>query len=313
MQKKDLVLGHTTRFLKKQRFAMALIGSIVTTHALLSSDGSPRVTLPASFPQEKLGVYETIGQRSSMEDTHRIVVTSPQEGFFALFDGHGGKGVADYAAQWLYPTIKAKLTAHPQKPDSRHIARIFKESFAELNKNILENPAWSNTGTTAVVSLIQDGVLYTAHIGDSRAVLSRKNNPLELTRDHKPNRPDEQKRIEALHGKVVFARGCHRINGSIAVSRAFGDNINRPFVSAEPEISQILLTNDDNFLMLACDGVWDVLSSEDAVLYGETFSCAEQPYHKSAQIVGEIALDAQSTDNISIIMVGLNYFMKHNS
>ena len=89
-------------------------------------------------------------------------------------------------------------------------------------------------GTTAVVALVQDDTLTIAHVGDSRAVLCRKNGKAEaITQDHKPELEAEKKRIEALGGFVSYL-GCWRAMGILAMSRALGDLFLKPYVSAEP-------------------------------------------------------------------------------
>lgn len=101
-------------------------------------------------------------------------------------------------------------------------------------------------------------------MGDSRAVLVRKGGSiLPLSNDHKPTRPDEKKRIERAGGSVVGGR----VMGRLAVSRAFGHKKMKTtgVMSAEAEVISTQLCNTDQFVILACDGLWDVMGAKDAV------------------------------------------------
>ena len=122
-------------------------------------------------------------------------------------------------------------------------------------------------GCTAVVGLIIGKMLYVANVGDSRCVLSRKGRSEELSEDHKPNSPDEMKRVIKAGGFV----GNGRINGTLNLSRAIGDlefkqnkdlKPEDQMVTAKPDIRRIELCEDDEFVILACDGIWDCMTSQ---------------------------------------------------
>jgi serine/threonine protein phosphatase PrpC len=120
--------------------------------------------------------------------------------------------------------------------------------------------------------------IVSCNIGDSRAILSRNGQAIDLTKDHKPELPEEKSRIEKVggfikwdgdvdkKGKPIAGRGVYRVNGNLALSRAVGDMYMRPFVVATPDIT--LFDGDwknDEFIIVATDGFWDVFSSEYAV------------------------------------------------
>ena len=117
------------------------------------------------------------------------------------------------------------------------------------------------SGTTAVCAFISNENIYVANCGDSRAVLSRNTVPIFSTVDHKPILPGEKERIQNAGGSVMI----QRVNGSLAVSRALGDydykNVVElgqceQLVSPEPEIFCKERDPHDDFMVLACDGVW---------------------------------------------------------
>jgi len=126
-------------------------------------------------------------------------------------------------------------------------------------------------GSTAVMCCISPMFITTANVGDSRAVLCRNGIAIDLSQDHKPTAPAELVRITKAGGWVGQTG---RINGKLAVSRAIGDfaykqNRSVPreeqVVSGTPDVRVVERRGDDEFLLIACDGVWDVISSQDAV------------------------------------------------
>ena len=142
-----------------------------------------------------------------------------------------------------------------------------------LDEEMRQKPEISSgddkSGSTAVCVLVSPWHVYIANCGDSRAVLCRRGVPAVCTLDHKPTVPAEKERIQRAGGSVMI----HRVNGSLAVSRALGDfeykNVEgrgptEQLVSPAPEVF-IEARNDseDQFLVLACDGIWDVMSNED--------------------------------------------------
>jgi serine/threonine protein phosphatase PrpC len=198
---------------------------------------------------------------------------------------------------------------------------------------------WSYQGSTAVAAWIHEEkssstegngsqpsppqhTIITANVGDSRAILSRNASAIDLTRDHKPNDPIEEERIEARGGYVAWCgdtdtqgnpiegSGIYRVNGNLALSRAIGDRSERPAVCAEPEISVTTITPEDEFLVLATDGLWDVMSSSDVVAFIHALleAAADDETEKEfiASSVVEEALRRGTWDNITVIIVWLN-------
>jgi protein phosphatase 2C family protein 2/3 len=122
------------------------------------------------------------------------------------------------------------------------------------------------SGSTVAMAAFSGRTLYTALLGDCRIVLSRAGKAIELTKDQKCNTLEERMRVEALGGHVEF----NAVNGELEVSRSVGDSrvaTGRKLLglSAEPEVGVHYLADDDEFIIIACDGLWDALSSEQAV------------------------------------------------
>ncbi|CAL5035648.1 unnamed protein product [Urochloa decumbens] len=188
-------------------------------------------------------------------------------------------------------------------------------------------------GSTAVVTLLVRGTVVVANCGDSRAVLCRGLAgvpPIPLSYDHKPNRPDELARIHAVGGQVMYKR----VRGVLAMTRALGDRKLRPDVIAEPEITITERMADDQCLILASDGMWDVISNEtvchvarQCLEYGNSPPVdpraassstaaaatataarghgAEPRCSRAAWVLGRLALARETADNISVIVVDL--------
>ncbi|KAL4855454.1 putative protein phosphatase 2C 11 [Chlorella vulgaris] len=147
-------------------------------------------------------------------------------------------------------------------------------SGQQAPESTLQPEATVQAGCTAVVALLMGDRLYVANAGDSRAVLCRGGKALAMSEDHKPAAPDERARIMAAGGFLSEIGGITRVNGNLNLSRAIGDlryKMNADLepkdqiISAEPDVTSQQLTAEDTFLVLACDGIWDVMTSQQVV------------------------------------------------
>lgn len=130
-----------------------------------------------------------------------------------------------------------------------------------------ERNEWVDGSTALVVAISKDEIVV-ANAGDARAVMvTRKGDDgvhIEaLSTDHSPSSPSEQARIESMGGLVVYKGGVGRVMGVLCVSRSIGDVQLRPYVSAEPEIKVVERGDEQLFVVMATDGLWDSLSSQD--------------------------------------------------
>lgn len=133
-------------------------------------------------------------------------------------------------------------------------------AFSSLDQQALELFAGESCGSVALCALIIGEKLIIANLGDSRALLLRKNWEIQqLSTEHTPEKPEECERIEKLGGYVLNVAGKARLQGSLAVSRAVGDAAYRPFLSNVPDIREFSLQKNDKFLVLATDGLWNVI------------------------------------------------------
>ncbi|KAI8368185.1 phosphatase 2C-like domain-containing protein [Radiomyces spectabilis] len=217
------------------------------------------------------GASSMQGWRVHMEDAHAAIPynATTNASYFAVFDGHGGS----YAAKYSSENHHKKIFESNAYKANRICEALRRANFA-IDEDLRHDEAYANdcSGCTAIVAVLTSkNVLYVSNAGDSRAVISTSNGKaIPLSHDHKPTNATESARIRNAGSYVEFGR----VNGSLALSRALGDlgfkdNNQLPpekqAVTADPEISEHELTDNDEFMILACDGIWDCLTNQEAV------------------------------------------------
>ncbi|XP_043716619.1 probable protein phosphatase 2C 76 [Telopea speciosissima] len=241
------------------------------------------------------------GKRASMEDFYDVKM-SKIDGqtvcLFGIFDGHGGSRAAEFLKEHLFEN----LMKHPKFMTDTKLA--ISETYQRTDMDFLdaESNTYRDDGSTASTAVLVGNHLYVANVGDSRAVISKAGKAIPLSEDHKPNRSDERKRIESAGGVVMWA-GTWRVGGVLAMSRAFGNRLLKPFVVAEPEIQEQEIGDEFECLVLASDGLWDVVPNEDAV----SLARAEEEPEAAARRLTETAYNRGSADNITCIVVRFNH------
>ncbi len=273
--------------------------------------GGYEKTGPAAAAAAAAAVNDQSGRTTTGQQGSSVVSaaqsTTPQRhdlkgGFFAVFDGHGGARAAEFCASQLHEL----LAQHPLLETDP--ATALRDSCRQLDQAWLRSAArlGYDDGSTVVAALIVKGVVHIANIGDSRALICGKTGRCTpLTSDHKPNREDEKRRIEALGGRIVY-HGTWRVEGILALTRAIGDQRLKRFITAEPEVRSHVISADDHWLVLATDGVWDALNSQDACDLVRT--CADG--REAALRLARAAYKLGSQDNITALVVDLRPY--HN-
>ncbi|XP_071455180.1 probable protein phosphatase 2C T23F11.1 [Hetaerina americana] len=216
----------------------------------------------------KVGASCMQGWRINMEDSHTHILSLPDDpgtAFFGVYDGHGGAKVAQHAGKHLHKFIS-------RRPEYKagNIEEAIRQGFLEIDQSMQESLGDELAGSTAVIVIIKDNKLFCGNVGDSRAIASIGGKVEVLSLDHKPSNDIEMKRIQAAGGWVEY----NRVNGNLALSRALGDFMfkknekkkpEEQIVTAYPDIEVRELTSDWEFVLLACDGIWDVMSNEEVV------------------------------------------------
>lgn len=262
--------------------------------------------------------FSAIGKRETNEDEHIIFLnldgkTYPKlahVNLFCVFDGHGGKEVSTYLAKKILKYI-LKQTSFPlsDKYINSMSDRLQQKIIHDLKNKAL------HVGSTALIAIqyMKDGRLWLQVIntGDSRSIISSNGVGIALSTDAKPGSKEEKKRIQSLGGKLEFDGFDFRIEG-ISVSRSYGDMIAYPYITHRPTCQTKMLTSTDQFFILACDGLWDVVSTQEAVNYVLSFydssSGKLRPKDKRknvAKALVDLALKKKSKDNLTIIVAML--------
>ncbi|KAH9089905.1 hypothetical protein Ae201684P_014660 [Aphanomyces euteiches] len=242
-------------------------------------------------------------KRRSMEDALRVVDEfggKSTDGFFGLYDGHGGREISTYLKENLHASVLNELSQDGAAAD---VPTCIQRAFVLTDADCCELQEAKNAGSTAAIAFIrQEGdvrALYAANVGDSRIVLCRNGKAERLTEDHKPDIPSEAMRICDAGGFVMH----NRTSGVLAISRSFGDRELKKWVIAQPYQSRSILDASCSFVILACDGVWDEMDDQDAVDLILALPVSHRAY--AAQTIVNTARDRGSCDNISAIVVFL--------
>ncbi|KAI0761953.1 PP2C-domain-containing protein [Trametes elegans] len=269
-------------------------------------------------------VTEMQGWRIAMEDAHTIRLKLDEESeaadsntFFAVYDGHGGSAVAQYAGQHLHERL-VKDDAYKQKD----YPLALKHAFLGTDEDIRSNPDFARdaSGCTAVAALVtKDDKIYVANAGDSRSVISVKGEAKMLSHDHKPYEEEEKNRIVAAGGYIEYGR----VNGNLALARALGDfeykknaslGPEAQIITSNPEVIEHTITEEDEFVIIACDGIWDCLSSQQAVNVVRLLISQGRKLDSIVEEICELCLAPDTTtgagvgcDNMTIMIVALRH------
>lgn len=197
-------------------------------------------------------------------------------------------------------------------------ATALKDGFLSADKALIYYPPYKEDGSgcTATTALFANNKIYVANAGDSRTVLSVKGIAKPLSFDHKPQHEGEKSRIINAGGFV----GSDRVNGNLALSRALGDfDFKRDYfrlpeeqiVTALPDIISHEITPDDEFLVLACDGIWDCMNSQAVVEYVRRQIAMGIPLEVICENIMDHCISPSSDmsgigcDNMTILIVGI--------
>jgi len=269
--------------------------------------------------QVKVGSSCMQGWRVSMEDAHcHILSLSPEDpdaSYYGVFDGHGGAKVAAFSANNLHRYIVRR-----DEYKEGDMEEALRQGFLECDLAMRTEESLKDemAGCTAVVVLTKGKELWCANAGDSRCVAGVGGVAKALSSDHKPMDTKEKARIEAAGGFVEF----NRVNGNLALSRAMGDFVFKmnPKLSAEeqivtslPDIVHEVVEEDWDFIILACDGIWDVLSNQEVTDFvTERLGRAMEPEDICEELMNRcLSPDCQmgglGCDNMTCVLVCLTH------
>ena len=237
-----------------------------------------------------VGAAADIGRRPYMEDRWALQPT-PGGLFAAVYDGHGGSRVADRAAADLHLAVWRALRAGLDPADA------LRQAFGELDAATAD----AECGSTVAALLLTPESVTTAHVGDSRIVRVGQTGAQGLTQDHRIDAAGERTRVLRM-GAELDPPYVVRGDRGLMMTRSLGDRWFRPVgVIPEPEVGRHALASDDVALVAATDGVWDVLSVEDAARVVRRADTAQA----GADALIAAALAARAHDNVTAVVVRL--------
>jgi serine/threonine protein phosphatase PrpC len=251
------------------------------------------------------------GHRNQNEDEHNVITDRNNINFLSVYDGHGGKFVSKYLHDNLYKFFINNRVNFPI--EKKYIYDVF--DYVQKNLKDKHSIESLHTGSTCCMAIEykkdKDSYLTVANVGDSRCILCRNNIAIPLTLDHKPNWPNEENRIRQLGGSIEFDGDDWRVK-DLSVSRSFGDFDATPFLTHRPDIYKYKLDKSDKFVVLACDGLWDVMDSQSVVNFVLS-TCYDQEGGKRpgkniniSKRLADHAIKKGSMDNVSVIVAFFN-------
>jgi serine/threonine protein phosphatase PrpC len=318
------------------KYDTSKLPSCLNTHAMLPAHASS-------------GYCDIQGRRRTIEDFHSIHLETTKQ-FYSIFDGHFGNLAAKFSASLLYEELTARITEEsgPQSgPDWKgRVTENAVAAFASLHdrfmKAIKRAPFMDQSGTTATALLVMESFYVIVSLGDTRAVIATRNIsnrtivPLQLTIDHTAANTDERRLVEARGGFVRFRNNVYRVNGVLTITRSVGDENLAHILSREPHV--LVFTRDEMkdlcgvavpetnggdstaavpcFIVLASDGLWDVLSNSDTVaLVSEVVESAESSgqsterdttaFQQASEALVHEAYVRGTTDNVGVCLVAI--------
>ena len=288
------------------------------------------------------GYCDLQGRRPIIEDFHSIHLNQSMQ-FYGVFDGHTGNLASKYVASTLYGKLSESLSDlnkmaknDPNWKDA--VATSVAHAFQDIHTKFLDavaltpNDAMDQSGTTATALLITEEAVVVASLGDSRAILSSMKQDsgefaaIQLTKDHVASDPEEKQKVISRGGFVSTTGGIDRVNGTLAITRSIGDANLAPLLSRIPLVVSMTRAEIRGqcgnyrlpcFVVLASDGLWDVMTNQEAVdmvvQVMESYDSKDWvswnnggAFQEAAEVLAVEAYVRGSTDNIGVCVVAVD-------
>ena len=273
-----------------------------------SNTNNNELHLDLCFVSYSYSEYPNLEHRKEMEDFHYIKALLNKKlncSYFGLFDGHCGKEVGIYLMENLHKIISQEIKNN-NIDILDNLKDIIKNSFEKIDKEINSQNFKNETGSTGTILLLYKDnssktgkSLLCANVGDSKAYLISKKEVKLITKDHKCCDANEVKRIRDTGG-IVFRE---RVFGTLMLTRSFGDKEMKKYgVLSTPDIFCHNIEEDDLFVVIASDGVWDVVEEDEIFKFAQD-KISSNDFSKK---ITELAKERETHDNISCIVVKLN-------
>ena len=233
--------------------------------------------------------------RQAMEDIGIMIpdlTTDYKVSLFGIFDGHGGNDVVKFVKDRLPQLIKNNLN------DLCPVELAFKKSFEKVDQELKFFDS-EYIGTTATIILFKDNKIYCANVGDSKAYILYDNTYKQISSDHKCSVEEEAERIKKCGGKI----SKNRVMGQLILTRTLGDLYVKQFgVINTPDISVIDISTNLKYVILASDGVWDVIDLDTLI----NMSKAGKPVGEFCSDIVKLSISKGTKDNVSCIVISFN-------
>ena len=245
-------------------------------------------------PFKSFSYYEdkNLKYRQSMEDIGILIpdlTTDYKVSLFGIFDGHGGTDVVKFVKNRLPQLIKIYLN------DLYPVEKAFKNAFQKVDEELKFFDS-EYIGTTATLVLIKDNKIYCANVGDSKAYIIYDKTYTQISSDHKCSNEDERKRIGEIGGKIIK----NRVMGQLILTRTLGDLYVKQFgVINTPDISVYDINETVNYVILASDGVWDVVDLDTIINMGK----AGKNVGEFCEDIVKLSINKGTKDNVSCIVI----------
>ncbi|XP_052213462.1 integrin-linked kinase-associated serine/threonine phosphatase 2C-like [Dreissena polymorpha] len=278
---------------------------------------------------------ERQGEREDMQDAHIILKdytslftslhpTIYRLSLYGIFDGHGGVRASRFASENLHKNLRDKFPKGDVTAVEKDIKKAFVEAFKKTDDDFLKEagrakPSWKD-GTTAIVLLIINDTMYIANIGDSQAVLCRYKEDTKtcaavpLSVPHNPSMYDERMRIQKQGGYVKDGR----VMGVLEVSRSIGDGQYKTLgVTCAPDVKKCQITDNDRYVIMACDGLWKCFQPEDSIKFVNSIlegskeavtrtSSQSERFDTACNRLANEAVLRFSGDNVTVLLLALH-------
>ena len=245
-------------------------------------------------PFKSFSYYEdkNLKYRQSMEDIGILIpdlTTDYKVSLFGIFDGHGGTDVVKFVKNRLPQLIKIYLN------DLFPVEIAFKNAFKKVDEELKFFDS-EYIGTTATLILIKDNKIYCANVGDTKAYIIYDKTYKQISNDHKCTNEDERKRITEYGGKIIK----NRVMGQLILTRTLGDLYVKQFgVINTPDINVYDINETINYIIIASDGVWDVVDLDTITNMGK----AGKNVGEFCKDIVKLAINKGTKDNVSCIVV----------
>lgn len=231
-----------------------------------------------------------IGFRPAMEDRHVVEIRAGVGLFGGVYDGHGGVEAAEIVATSLHEAFFHALEAGVGPPEA------FRTAYRTV-ESVLQGV---ESGATATTIFLRSNELSFAHVGDGGIVLVAKE-PIALTQAHRVDNPAERSRIIGAGGAIAGGYVVRGLRG-LMPTRSFGDSYFRPVgVMAVPAVGERQLTTEHRFIVVACDGLFDVLRVDEIGTVLRQSSGARE----GGEALQEQVFARGGTDNLTVLVIEL--------